>query len=211
MPKSTPSSDPINYREKFGKSDLTQPIEAVMAYYDATDNEALRGDFLAHVFHEHELDKLEAALAAGIPDYTEEQLRKLQIWALVSMTQAGFVQLLITGNSIVTDMDGEYPHVRFDTREQDYLKSLPYDEYLRTEHWQEVRREALERAGGACQLCNSPHDLHVHHRTYERRGYEEPEDVIVLCKSCHALFHQIEDGRPQRGVYRERKRNGKRP
>jgi 5-methylcytosine-specific restriction endonuclease McrA len=31
--------------------------------------------------------------------------------------------------------------------------------------------------------------LDVHHRTYERRGAEKAEDVIVLCRRCHELFH----------------------
>lgn len=73
--------------------------------------------------------------------------------------------------------------------QQEYLCSLPYADYLQTEHWQKTRTEALERALHCCQVCNSPTQLNVHHRTYERRGNELPEDLIVLCQSCHQLFH----------------------
>lgn len=69
------------------------------------------------------------------------------------------------------------------------LKKMPYQEYLISEHWQNVRRESLIRADYRCQLCNSKGQLHVHHRTYENRGEETSLDVIVLCANCHAKFH----------------------
>lgn len=69
------------------------------------------------------------------------------------------------------------------------LKSLPYSEYLQTEHWKRIRTTALDRAKNRCQVCNTSIGLHVHHRTYENRGDEQPEDVTVLCATCHKLFH----------------------
>lgn len=69
------------------------------------------------------------------------------------------------------------------------LKTMPYAEYLKTEHWQETRRQALKSARYRCHLCNSNGELHVHHRTYERRGEEYMKDLIVLCANCHAKFH----------------------
>ena len=69
------------------------------------------------------------------------------------------------------------------------LSKMDYARYLQTHYWQRRRHEALARAGHACQLCNSHHRLEVHHRTYKRRGWEYPEDLIVLCSHCHAKFH----------------------
>lgn len=70
------------------------------------------------------------------------------------------------------------------------LSLMPYAEYLKTAHWQSVRRDAAARAKNRCQLCNSrKKPLDTHHRTYERRGFEAPEDVIVLCRTCHGKFH----------------------
>lgn len=68
-------------------------------------------------------------------------------------------------------------------------KAMPYDQYLETEHWQQVRKDALRAAEYRCQLCNAAGPLHVHHRTYERRGEESPADVIALCAECHKHFH----------------------
>jgi len=69
------------------------------------------------------------------------------------------------------------------------LRSMPYGQYLQTDHWQDTREKALKRAKFKCQLCNSTDTLDVHHRTYEHRGYEYAADLIVLCRGCHAKFH----------------------
>lgn len=81
------------------------------------------------------------------------------------------------------------------------LRTMPYQQYLQTEHWQFVRRAALARAGGRCQLCNSPSRLQVHHRTYERRGAEHDTDVTVLCDNCHGRYHGKLGAPPFAGHY----------
>lgn len=70
------------------------------------------------------------------------------------------------------------------------LNTMPYQAYLRTLHWREVAKAAKERAGGRCQLCNDTDRLETHHRTYERRGFEEDWDLTVLCDRCHEKFHR---------------------
>lgn len=65
---------------------------------------------------------------------------------------------------------------------------MNYSAYLRTKEWQSRRKAALKRAGYRCQVCNSPDHLEVHHRTYEHIGNELPDDLTVLCDSCHELF-----------------------
>jgi len=58
-------------------------------------------------------------------------------------------------------------------------------------HWEKVRNARLEMAGHRCEVCNaSGGTLHAHHRTYARQGQELVEDVIILCRSCHGLFHK---------------------
>ena len=66
---------------------------------------------------------------------------------------------------------------------------LPYSEYLKTEGWKVRRAKALARAEHRCQVCNSDKRLEIHHRTYERLGHERDADLVVLCRSCHQLFH----------------------
>lgn len=78
---------------------------------------------------------------------------------------------------------------------KEHYPIMPYEEYLQTEHWLKMADDAKKRACHRCQLCNSEGQLHAHHRTYERRGYEKPSDLIVLCSSCHAKFHDITKAR----------------
>jgi len=68
-----------------------------------------------------------------------------------------------------------------------------YQQYLLTPHWRIVRSEML-RLYPKCQLCFLPYELNVHHLSYERVGTERlPDDLIVLCKSCHSRHHFLED------------------
>ena len=64
-----------------------------------------------------------------------------------------------------------------------------YGEYLRSSHWKETRDAALQRAGGRCCVCGGTDGISVHHRSYERLGAETEDDLVVLCRSCHAIFH----------------------
>jgi len=83
---------------------------------------------------------------------------------------------------------GATPLVPGSERERE-LRTMPYRDYLQTPEWQERRKAALKRAGYRCQVCNRGRTLHVHHRTYERRGAELASDLIDLCDECHALYH----------------------
>ncbi len=66
---------------------------------------------------------------------------------------------------------------------------MNYQAYLKTGHWQSVRRDAKKRAGNKCQLCSSRIRLEVHHNSYEHLWHEGPQDVVVLCRRCHAKHH----------------------
>lgn len=82
------------------------------------------------------------------------------------------------------------------------LKTMPYSEYLQTSEWQEKRKKALKYALYRCQMCNAAEHLDVHHRTYERRGNEDIEDLTVLCRSCHDHFHKrTSNEKPQEHVH----------
>jgi predicted HNH restriction endonuclease len=74
-----------------------------------------------------------------------------------------------------------------------------YDDYLRSAVWRSKRARALRRAGEACQVCNARDRLQVHHREYEGRWGEEPDDdLTVLCDDCHQLYHDTRPARRQR-------------
>jgi 5-methylcytosine-specific restriction endonuclease McrA len=86
-------------------------------------------------------------------------------------------------------------HLEYDARvfnldiQEAVRNVMPYKDFLKTDYWRIFALNAKTAAGNRCQLCNATGELHVHHRTYERRGHEEDQDVIVLCAHCHAKFH----------------------
>lgn len=66
---------------------------------------------------------------------------------------------------------------------------MPYADYLRTRHWQIVRKLAIRRAGGKCSNCESTKRIQVHHLTYANLWHEYTNDVVVLCDVCHNILH----------------------
>lgn len=71
-------------------------------------------------------------------------------------------------------------------------KKESYFKYLKSAHWKAIKKLALQMYK-SCVLCNSKKKLNVHHRNYDHL-YNEiiTEDLIVLCKDCHCLYHGIE-------------------
>lgn len=86
-----------------------------------------------------------------------------------------------------------------------------YADYLQSEDWKVRRDRALYLAQHRCQsptcelghlrswtdaelatLPRNRYRLEVHHLTYERLGREHPDDLIVLCRACHAAQHGVE-------------------
>lgn len=70
-------------------------------------------------------------------------------------------------------------------------RAKTYPEYLRSPHWQDLKRRALKRDRHHCQLCNDTETvLHVHHKFYRDSWYDTKiGDLITLCARCHLAFH----------------------
>ena len=76
---------------------------------------------------------------------------------------------------------------------------MTYEEYLKTEAWQEKRKQRLEIDEYKCRFCNSQENLTVHHISYERVGDEDVSfDLITLCWPCHQELHRIIDSEKPR-------------
>lgn len=83
------------------------------------------------------------------------------------------------------------------------LRRMPYDEYLKTDHWRRVRTAMLIAHRGRCQgnICWQMDSywfdekwLHVHHMTYKNRGNERYADLRLVCKECHEHIHEGKTG-----------------
>ena len=69
---------------------------------------------------------------------------------------------------------------------------MNHQEYLKSKEWQDIRDVRLKVDRYTCQGCGRHNELNVHHVTYERLGYERIEDLITLCKRCHADTHYFD-------------------
>lgn len=71
------------------------------------------------------------------------------------------------------------------------LAQMRYVEFLKSDYWATVRNYVLYKRGEKCFLCPATSNLHVHHKTYEHRGCEihHLDDLVILCKECHARHH----------------------
>lgn len=70
---------------------------------------------------------------------------------------------------------------------------MPYDDYLQTDVWRELRNERLRLDHYQCQYCGTAQNVEVHHLRYplEAWGTEDVEtDLITLCSTCHAETHK---------------------
>lgn len=64
-----------------------------------------------------------------------------------------------------------------------------YQAYLKTPHWQAIRRKVFKEYGHRCDHCGSSKNLHIHHITYKNLGEEEISDLVPLCEDCHKRLH----------------------
>lgn len=74
------------------------------------------------------------------------------------------------------------------------LKKMPYQQFLETGYWIYIRGLIRDLAGDCCEMCGDSRQvkLHVHHRTYANRGWEDQNlgDLILLCEDCHEDVHR---------------------
>lgn len=69
-----------------------------------------------------------------------------------------------------------------------------YGEHLESPRWEAIRRKVLDRARGVCEGCGERKErFHVHHKTYQRTGYEMLFDLVALCIDCHRIMHPDKD------------------
>lgn len=70
-----------------------------------------------------------------------------------------------------------------------------YGEYLRSAHWQTLRRRVIARDGFHCQNCFckvSDTTAHVHHLSYDgfnSVGHSFAFECVTLCRACHEDYH----------------------
>ena len=78
-------------------------------------------------------------------------------------------------------------------RPQPLTGSETYEELLCRPEWEMYRQAVFNIFGKKCQSCGSTSRIQVHHKKYHYDllpwEYKNPEDIEILCMSCHEKEH----------------------
>lgn len=77
----------------------------------------------------------------------------------------------------------------FEAKQNQWFKE--YSEYLKSEHWYELRRLILKR-DPICQRCFREQSRQAHHVSYEgykKYGFSFAVECAGMCTPCHDLIH----------------------
>ena len=72
------------------------------------------------------------------------------------------------------------------------IRKMPtkqYLAYIRSPQWKQKREEHLDRCDRWCEICHKARACQVHHVTYARLGWEQPQDLTAVCVNCHHKIH----------------------
>lgn len=88
----------------------------------------------------------------------------------------------------------EYYKSGYTARKIRKLRRMPYNHYLNSQHWSLIISAAMKRDHNRCADCGAEYDekpLEVHHVTYARRGREDLDELLTLCRECHEERHFV--------------------
>ena len=69
-----------------------------------------------------------------------------------------------------------------------------YDDYLKSEKWQEITKIVLKRDNYLCQSCLCEKATEVHHTEGKHRKNEPLFTLISVCSRCHKIITEIDRG-----------------
>lgn len=69
-----------------------------------------------------------------------------------------------------------------------------YREYLKSDHWKEIREKRIKLDNHRYYLCGKASGLNVHHLRYDVLWNEDVRnDLVSLCYKCHSMLHRVMD------------------
>lgn len=63
--------------------------------------------------------------------------------------------------------------------------------YESQREWKIRRNIRIKISNCACEKCGKKYGLDAHHKNYENYGFENFEDLEILCNGCHIEEHHI--------------------
>lgn len=131
-----------------------------------------------------------------ITEYTAALYEEFLNASYRSYSNAGFLSLAC---SKLQDFMYRW-YVDLNEEERRYIVSkMTYKQYIASPYWQYVALVYRCRANFRCQRCGEERRSHlsIHHKTYAHIGSElhYPEDILVLCHTCHMHEHGKDGGK----------------
>lgn len=84
------------------------------------------------------------------------------------------------------------------------MPSSYYFEYLKSDHWRNLKLSAFNKYGRFCNFCGNRKRIEVHHLRYPNPlESATEEDVVPLCERCHKSAHKIMSMHVNRHLDRE--------
>lgn len=77
------------------------------------------------------------------------------------------------------------------SKENDTMDTgIDYQEYLKSDEWNKIKQNVLEKANFKCEYCGN--DAYaVHHIKYPKDKKEIFDNLVAVCRRCHSLNHGI--------------------
>ena len=69
------------------------------------------------------------------------------------------------------------------------MNKQEYQEYLKSEHWKNLRGQKIRGKGAICEICGSKENINIHHMEYKNIYDIKAYQLRVLCKTCHETIH----------------------
>jgi len=67
-----------------------------------------------------------------------------------------------------------------------------YKQYLKSDHWRNLKKAAFLHYGQICNFCKSTTKLDMHHLRYQKPlESAKIDDLIPLCRKCHKKAHKF--------------------
>jgi len=85
------------------------------------------------------------------------------------------------------------------------IEQSTYLKYMRSSAWANKKSEfrLANKNNRACYVCNriGTPDRHIHHRSYERFGNEDLNDLVAVHQNCHSYIHNLHRVYPSRSLF----------
>ena len=68
---------------------------------------------------------------------------------------------------------------------------MTYRDYLKSDHWRELKKHKLKRTEKKCAICGTLNQIDCHHVLYKNIHDVTTADLRWLCRPCHERAHEL--------------------